>query len=200
MTASQFINRQLALDSGVPDAQIALGDAFEIDPPVVNGLLLRVGPGAAHARAVPGLPGQVHAADAAHGRQPVPHARDRLAVQPRHDRDRPGHPDDRRADRGDLHAARARPRDRPGKRQLRVRRRARPRRGDRVQAGRHHPDARAGGARAERTSCSSGSPRSACSRRSARACSATCPARSTRAAGSRGSSRPTRATSTRRAS
>jgi beta-lysine 5,6-aminomutase alpha subunit len=39
VTASQFINRQLALDSGVPDAQIALGDAFEIDPPVVNGLL-----------------------------------------------------------------------------------------------------------------------------------------------------------------
>ena len=39
VTASQFINRQLALDSGVPDGQIALGDAFEIDPPVVNGLL-----------------------------------------------------------------------------------------------------------------------------------------------------------------
>jgi beta-lysine 5,6-aminomutase alpha subunit len=40
VTASQFINRQLALDSGVPDEQIALGDAFEIDTPVVNGLLL----------------------------------------------------------------------------------------------------------------------------------------------------------------
>ncbi len=40
VTASQFINRQLALDSGVPDEQIALGDAFEIDMPVVNGLLL----------------------------------------------------------------------------------------------------------------------------------------------------------------
>jgi beta-lysine 5,6-aminomutase alpha subunit len=39
VTASQFINRQLALDSGVPDSQIALGDAFEIDPPVINGLL-----------------------------------------------------------------------------------------------------------------------------------------------------------------
>jgi len=39
VTASQFINRQLALASGVPDAQIALGDAFEIDPPVANGLL-----------------------------------------------------------------------------------------------------------------------------------------------------------------
>jgi beta-lysine 5,6-aminomutase alpha subunit len=39
VTASQFINRQLALDSGVPDEQIALGDAFEIDTPVVNGML-----------------------------------------------------------------------------------------------------------------------------------------------------------------
>jgi beta-lysine 5,6-aminomutase alpha subunit len=39
VTASQFINRQLARDSGVPDEQIALGDAFEIDTPVVNGLL-----------------------------------------------------------------------------------------------------------------------------------------------------------------
>jgi beta-lysine 5,6-aminomutase alpha subunit len=40
VTASQFINRQLALDSGVPDEQIALGDAFEIDTPVVNSMLL----------------------------------------------------------------------------------------------------------------------------------------------------------------
>lgn len=40
VTASQFINRQLALDSGVPDEQIALGDAFEIDTPVANSLLL----------------------------------------------------------------------------------------------------------------------------------------------------------------
>jgi len=40
VTASQFINYQLARDSGVPDAQIALGDAFEIDVPVRNGLLL----------------------------------------------------------------------------------------------------------------------------------------------------------------
>jgi beta-lysine 5,6-aminomutase alpha subunit len=39
VTASQFINHQLALDSGVPDEQIALGDAFEIDNPVRNGLL-----------------------------------------------------------------------------------------------------------------------------------------------------------------
>ncbi len=39
VTASQFINHELARASGVPDAQIALGDAFEIDVPVTNGLL-----------------------------------------------------------------------------------------------------------------------------------------------------------------
>jgi len=39
VTASQFINHQLARASGVPDAQIGLGDAFEIDVPVKNGLL-----------------------------------------------------------------------------------------------------------------------------------------------------------------
>lgn len=39
VTASQFINHQLARASGVPDAQIGLGDAFEIDVPVENGLL-----------------------------------------------------------------------------------------------------------------------------------------------------------------
>ena len=39
VTASQFINHQLARDSGVPEGQIGLGDAFEIDVPVTNGLL-----------------------------------------------------------------------------------------------------------------------------------------------------------------
>ena len=39
VTASQFINHRLALDCGMPDEQIALGDAFEIDPPRTNGLL-----------------------------------------------------------------------------------------------------------------------------------------------------------------
>jgi beta-lysine 5,6-aminomutase alpha subunit len=39
VSASQFINYALARESGVPDAQIALGDAFEIDVPVRNGLL-----------------------------------------------------------------------------------------------------------------------------------------------------------------
>jgi beta-lysine 5,6-aminomutase alpha subunit len=42
VTASQFINHELARDSGVPDAQIGLGDAFEIDNPVTNGFLLEL--------------------------------------------------------------------------------------------------------------------------------------------------------------
>jgi beta-lysine 5,6-aminomutase alpha subunit len=39
VTASQFVNRQLAIDSGVPDSQIALGDAYEIDNPIPNSML-----------------------------------------------------------------------------------------------------------------------------------------------------------------
>jgi beta-lysine 5,6-aminomutase alpha subunit len=39
VVASQLINYELARISGVPDAQIALGDAFEIHPSVTNGLL-----------------------------------------------------------------------------------------------------------------------------------------------------------------
>jgi beta-lysine 5,6-aminomutase alpha subunit len=39
VVASQFINHHLARASGVPDGQIGLGGAFEIDPPVTNGLL-----------------------------------------------------------------------------------------------------------------------------------------------------------------
>jgi beta-lysine 5,6-aminomutase alpha subunit len=39
VTASQFINHRLALDCGMPEEQIALGDAFEVDPPTTNGLL-----------------------------------------------------------------------------------------------------------------------------------------------------------------
>ncbi|HEX7292396.1 MAG TPA: lysine 5,6-aminomutase subunit alpha, partial [Conexibacter sp.] len=39
VVASQFINYFLARDCGVPDAQIAIGNSFEIAPSVENGLL-----------------------------------------------------------------------------------------------------------------------------------------------------------------
>jgi beta-lysine 5,6-aminomutase alpha subunit len=39
VTASQFINHQLARASGLPDSQIAVGGAFEIEPRVKNSLL-----------------------------------------------------------------------------------------------------------------------------------------------------------------
>ena len=44
MTASQSINLLLARETGVPDEYIALGDAFEIDTTVVNGLSFSSGP------------------------------------------------------------------------------------------------------------------------------------------------------------
>jgi beta-lysine 5,6-aminomutase alpha subunit len=42
VVASQFINFQLARDSGVPAEQIAIGNAFEIHPGVPNGLLFEL--------------------------------------------------------------------------------------------------------------------------------------------------------------
>ena len=42
VTASQFINEQLALLAGLEDWQIGLGHAFEIDPAMPDGLLLEI--------------------------------------------------------------------------------------------------------------------------------------------------------------
>ncbi len=42
VTASQFINEQLALLAGLEDRQIGLGHAFEIDPSMTDGLLLEI--------------------------------------------------------------------------------------------------------------------------------------------------------------
>lgn len=42
VVASQFVNFQLASDSGVPPEQIAVGNAFEIHPDVPNGFLLEL--------------------------------------------------------------------------------------------------------------------------------------------------------------
>ncbi|MFC7440115.1 lysine 5,6-aminomutase subunit alpha [Laceyella putida] len=42
VTASQFINEQLALLSGLPPAQMGLGHAFEINPDLEDGLLLEI--------------------------------------------------------------------------------------------------------------------------------------------------------------
>ena len=123
VTASQFINHQLARESGVPDAQIAPRRRVRDRRAGAQRPAVRVGAGAADARAVPGLPRQVHAAHPPHGREPLPHARRGRAVQPRHDRHRTGDPDDRRADRGHLHAPHPRPRARPAERRLRLQRR-----------------------------------------------------------------------------
>jgi beta-lysine 5,6-aminomutase alpha subunit len=40
--ASQFINEEFALRAGLPEAQIGLGDAYEIDPNLEDGMLLAI--------------------------------------------------------------------------------------------------------------------------------------------------------------
>lgn len=42
VTASQFINYYLAREAGVPASQVALGDAFELDPGIENSLLYQI--------------------------------------------------------------------------------------------------------------------------------------------------------------
>lgn len=42
VVASQFINEQFALKAGLPEEQMALGHAFEMDPDITNGFLLEL--------------------------------------------------------------------------------------------------------------------------------------------------------------
>ena len=105
VTASQFINYELARPAASRTARSRSAtpsrSTRRLKQPAA-----RVGAGPAHPRAFPRLPREVHAADQAHGREPLPYPRDRRDVQPGHDCDRAGDPDDRRADRGNLHAPR----------------------------------------------------------------------------------------------
>ncbi len=107
--ASQFINEAFAHRAGLPDAQIGLGDAYEIDPDLEDGFLFRARAGATGSAMFPRLAAQVHAADQTHDRrhlQRSPHRRD---VQPHLGDDRPVDPPLRHADRSDPHAVRRRP-------------------------------------------------------------------------------------------
>ena len=158
VTASQFINRQLALDSGVPDEQIALGDAFEIDTPVVNSLLFEWAQAQLTRELFPDCPVKympptrhmdgnlyrTHACDSlfnlvtiatGQGIQTIGVPTEGIFTPHVHDRviglENVNYVFDSARDLG---------------------------RGDRVQARRHRADACPGGARAARTSCSSGSP------------------------------------------
>jgi beta-lysine 5,6-aminomutase alpha subunit len=189
VTASQFINRQLALDSGVPDAQIALGDAFEIDPPVVNGLLLEWAQAQLTRELFPDCPVKympptrhmdgnlyrTHACDSlfnlvtiatGQGIQTIGVPTEGIFTPHVHDRviglENVNYVFDSARDLGE---------------EIEFKR------GGIVQTGRCWQ---------ERTSCSSESPRSACSPRSGKGSSGTSRARSTRAAEARGSLRPTR--------
>ena len=80
--ASQFVNEAFARRAGLPDAQIGLGDAYEIDPDLEDGLPAPDRAGAARAPDLPRRAAQVHAADEAHDGRHLQGPRDRRDVQP----------------------------------------------------------------------------------------------------------------------
>ena len=80
--ASQFINEEFAHRAGLPDRQIGLGDAYEIDPDLRGRLSLSGRAGAAGARDLPGRAAQIHAADQTHDRRRLQGPSHRRDVQP----------------------------------------------------------------------------------------------------------------------
>ncbi|MDE2572789.1 MAG: D-lysine 5,6-aminomutase subunit alpha, partial [bacterium] len=54
--ASQFINQEFAHRAGMPDAQIGLGDAYEIDPALTDGFLYQVAQAQLARQIFPGAP------------------------------------------------------------------------------------------------------------------------------------------------
>ena len=187
VTASQFINHQLARDSGVPDAQIALGDAFEIDVPVTNGLLYEWAQAQLTRELFPDCPVKympptrhmdgnlfrTHAADTLFNLVTIATGQGIQTIGVPTEGIFTPHIHDRVLGLQNVDYVFNAARDLGEEIEFKPRR--------------DHPDARAAGARGRARSCSSGSPRRACSRRSSRPPSATSAASSTRAAGSRGS-------------
>ena len=186
MTASQFINRQLALDSGVPDAQIALGDAFEIDTPVTNSLLFEWAQAQLTRELFPDCPVKympptrhmdgnlyrTHATDSLFNLVTIATGQGIQTIGVPTEGIFTPHVHDRVIGLENVNYVFNAARDLGEEIEFKPRR--------------HHPDARAGGARRRARAAGADRRDRACSRRSARASSATCRARSTRAAAREG--------------
>ena len=156
--ASQFINEEFAHRAGMPDRQIGLGDAYEIDPDLRRRISVSGRAGAARAPNLPGCAAQVHAADQTHDRRHFQGPSDRRDVQLDVGHDAADDPPVRHADRGDSHAVPRRPRALARKRALHHEYGAAFRRRDQFQAQRHRGTARSGGAGGLRKRCSNASP------------------------------------------
>ena len=72
--ASQFINEQLALIAGIPEEQMGLGHAFEIDPDMENGFLFELAQAQMAREIFPKAPSEIYAAYQVHDRQYLPWA------------------------------------------------------------------------------------------------------------------------------
>ena len=67
--ASQFINEAFAHRAGLPDGQIGLGDAYEIDPDLEDGFLMQIAQAQLVRQMFPADPAQVDAAHQTHDRR-----------------------------------------------------------------------------------------------------------------------------------
>ena len=72
VTASQFLNEAFALRAGLPEEQMGLGHAFEIDPDVENGFLYELAQAEMAREIFPQGPPQIHASHQVYDRQYLP--------------------------------------------------------------------------------------------------------------------------------
>ena len=101
--ASDLINEQLALLAGLPEEQMGLGHAFEMDPMLENGFLYELAQAQMTREIFPKGSAEIHAADEVHDRQHLPGTYPGRTVQHGGHLDFAGHPVVRYADRSHPH-------------------------------------------------------------------------------------------------
>ena len=94
---SQFINEEFAHRAGLPDAQIGLGDAYEIDPDLEDSFLYQVAQAQLAREIFPDAAAEVYAADQTYDRRHLQGPPHRCDVQPDLGDDRTAHPSLRHA-------------------------------------------------------------------------------------------------------
>ena len=85
--ASQFLNEQFAAFAGIPEEQMGLGHAFEIDPSVKNGFLMERAEALMARETL--RKAQIYASDKVHDGKHLPRAHTGRPVQHRYDNDKP---------------------------------------------------------------------------------------------------------------
>lgn len=105
VTASQFINEQFAVLANIPENQMGLGHAFEMDPATEDGFLLEPGTGSDGKRNLPERKTEVYAAYKVYDRKHLQRSSAGCSVQPGNSMDKSVSAADRYADRSDSYTS-----------------------------------------------------------------------------------------------